>query len=139
MIMTKKKLGLVVMRILLGAMFVYSGAVKIMAPVAFADSIASFAMLPLPLINVFTLGLPPFEVIVGGMLLAGRGVRLAALCSMVMMVVFLIAITQGMLRGLDIDCGCFGDTGSLFSNPWVIWVRDVILLWVSWWIYDRRI
>ncbi len=52
--------------------------------------------------------LPILEVGVGIWLLIGLFTRFSAIVSMVLMAIFTIAITQAWLRGLQIDCGCFG-------------------------------
>ena len=46
-----------------------------------------------------------------------------------MMILFIVALAQGALRGLEIDCGCFGSaSGAEASSLRVDLVRDLGLL-----------
>ncbi len=51
------------------AVFIYAGIGKIRDPLQFADSIAAFAILPAAFINLLALGLSPFEIACGILLL----------------------------------------------------------------------
>jgi uncharacterized membrane protein YphA (DoxX/SURF4 family) len=73
--------------------------------------------------------LPPFEVLLGLYLLVGLFIRASAWTTNGMMILFIVALTQGALRGLEIDCGCFGSaSGVEASSLWVDLVRDLGLL-----------
>jgi uncharacterized membrane protein YphA (DoxX/SURF4 family) len=61
-------------------------------------------------------GLPVLEIAVGLALLAGVFVRTAALGSAVLLVVFIAGIAAAWARGLQIDCGCFGDGGQVAAG-----------------------
>jgi putative oxidoreductase len=43
------------------------------------------------------------------------------------MILFILALLQGAMRGLQIDCGCFGSS-TRESNLWLDAARDVGLL-----------
>ena len=59
-------------------------------------------------------GLPVFEIALGVLLLLGIFLRPAAVISIGLLTVFIIAIISAWARGLSIDCGCFGGGG---ANP----------------------
>ena len=42
--------------------------------------------------------------------------------------VFSLVLLQGVARGLQIDCGCFGSFAGETSNPWLTAARDLGLL-----------
>ena len=65
--------------IAMAAIFIYAGIDKIRDPLSFADSIAAFAILPAVFINLLALGLPPFEIASGLMLLGPWTRRVGAL------------------------------------------------------------
>ena len=65
------------------------------------------------LFRSFGYSLPWIEVGVGLLLMAGIAVRINALIGTVLMVMFIIAISQAWARGLTIDCGCFGSGGQV--------------------------
>lgn len=112
---------------MVGGIFVYAGLAKAGSEAAFADSVASFRLVPNVLIAPLALGLPPFEMLLGAWLIAGCWRRTAALCAALASGVFLAALTSAALRGLTVDCGCFG-SGSP-AHPLRLAVgRDVLLL-----------
>lgn len=126
------RLGL---RLLLGGVFIYAGTLKIISPQPFADSIATFRLLPAPFIDLLALGLPIFEVVVGGLLLFGIRVRAAALGVLMMTGVFALALASALVRGLPVDCGCFGSGAASVTQSWVSLGRDLLLGAAAWVLY----
>jgi uncharacterized membrane protein YphA (DoxX/SURF4 family) len=59
------------------------------------------------------LALPFVEIVLGILLLLGLFTRPVAIVSTVLMVAFIIGISQAWARGLTIDCGCFGGGGQI--------------------------
>jgi len=119
----------VAIRIILGAVFVYAGWVKVVDPLPLADSIASFKMLPRMLVNPLALGLPAFEIAAGLLLLVGWTRRVAALAIVTVTAVFAIAMLSALIRGINVDCGCFGAGGdSSLLTMWLHLARDLLLL-----------
>lgn len=123
----KRKWILFFLRMVIGAIFIYAGFLKIREPQAFADSIATFRLLPKELIAIVALTLPPFEIITGSLIL-GRYQRVGALGILLMTVVFAIALIQGIVRGLEIDCGCFGGGAPSLWKTSLSLGRDLILM-----------
>jgi putative oxidoreductase len=115
-------------RIALGAAFVYAGIIKFGDPMQFADNIASFEILPDSFVNSLALSLPVFEVLSGGLLIAGWFPRPAALAIVIISVIFLGAIASALARGLTIDCGCFGSSVPSRERMWLDLGRDSILV-----------
>ncbi len=89
-------------------LFVVAGCEKLRDPLDFADNIFGFAILPASLISPLALGLPPFEILCGLLMLAPRTRRVAALGLMLLSMVFFAALAAALARGLTLDCGCFG-------------------------------
>ena len=54
--------------------------------------------------------------------------RIGALGILGMLSVFAGALGVALLRGLSIDCGCFGAHSWLDMNLWMALFRDLILL-----------
>ena len=79
-------------------------------------------------------GLPVVEIAVGLALLAGVFVRTAAIAAAVLLVVLICAVGSAWVRGLQIDCGCFGTGGQVAAGetayPLEV-LRDVGLLLVA--------
>jgi putative oxidoreductase len=114
-------------RIMLGAVFAYSGILKIADPVAFAGSVAAYQILPYFGSYLTAAVLPFLELTCGLMLVLGYRVRASALIITVLNLVFMVALCSAIARGLDIDCGCFKQGGEK-TTPWTALGRDVVLL-----------
>jgi len=131
---------LLALRILIGGIFVYAGAQKIGSPLDFADSISTFQVLPPELINLVALGLPPFEVLVGALLIFGVFQRQAAFALFLLVALFAVFLLQAIVRGLEVDCGCFGSAAPTVWSAWISFGRNLFLiagcLWL--WRISRR-
>lgn len=125
------------LRILLGGVFLYAGTTKLLHPQSFADSIASFKILPPQLINIVALGLPPFEILLGLMLISGWKSRAASLAVAGLAIVFGLALGQALVRGLEVDCGCFGSGQPSVFRTWLSFGRAGVLCAVGLWLYNR--
>ena len=102
------KFLLFLLRILLGFVFIYAGAEKISDAAGFSTSIANYRLLPIFMINFFAITIPWIEIVAGSMLILGISVKENAAIITAMLSVFIIAIGISLIRGLDIECGCFG-------------------------------
>ena len=126
-------------RLLLSGVFIYAGAVKMISPYPFADSVASFKLLPGPMINLLALGLPAFELTMGSFLLFGPFKRVATLGALVLTGGFALALASALLRGLPVDCGCFGSGSSAAHQGWVPLGRDLLLVGMAVLLYRREL
>lgn len=115
-------------RIILGAIFVYAGSISIGTPEQFADSVAGYQLLPASLINLFALAIPPFEILTGALLIFGWPRRIALFSAVMLTIVFIIALSWAIARGLTIDCGCFGHGKPSRSGMWISLGRDVVMV-----------
>ena len=121
-------------RLLLGGVLVVAGALKLPDPAEAVRAVRAYRLLPEALVGPVAFGLPVLEVLVGLALLAGVFVRTAAIATAVLMVVFLVGVSSAWVRGLQIDCGCFGGGGEVAAGqtayPWEV-ARDTALLLVA--------
>lgn len=123
-----------VLRLLLGGVFVWAGALKLVDPQLFADRIAAFQLVPNGLINILALSLPPLEITSGILLITGWRRRTAALSILLMTGLFLVVLISARLRGLIVECGCFGDSFGSWGTDLTI-ARDLLLLLLSLYLY----
>ena len=104
--------------IIIGGLFVYAGAVKILDPAEFARDIDNYKMLPWQVSVVFGLYLPWVEILCGMALIArvlyGGGVFILT----ALMTLFIVITIVAKARGLDISCGCFGHASKYLSFTW---------------------
>jgi putative oxidoreductase len=121
----------------LAAVFFYASIDKLRDPLQFADSIAAFAILPATLISPLALGLPPFEIACGLMLLWPRSRRVGSLAVALISVVFFTALASALIRGLTLDCGCFGTGAPSRTRMWQELGLDVFLFASALFIYLR--
>jgi uncharacterized membrane protein YphA (DoxX/SURF4 family) len=122
-----KKYFYILVRIALGLIFVYASVHKIRDPVAFAGSVAAYKILPYSLNFLVAAILPWVELICGLLLVVGYRVKAAASIVIAMNLVFIVALSSTIVRGLDIDCGCFKQGGDK-TPAWEVIIRDVIFL-----------
>jgi uncharacterized membrane protein YphA (DoxX/SURF4 family) len=118
-------------RIILGAIFMYASLDKMSNPQAFVDIIDNYKVLPVQLVNPLAIFLPWLEFITGLLLLTGKWVNGSLLIYSTLLVIFIIALTQALVRGLDISCGCFSVQPTSTSNVWLRIIEDIIMLFVS--------
>jgi len=100
-------------RLVLGGVWLVAGWMKITDLDASVRAVRAYRLLPETLAQVVGAGLPAVEVLLGVLLVVGAGVRAGAVVSAVLMAAFVVGIASAWLRGLQIDCGCFGSGGAL--------------------------
>jgi len=107
----------VMARLALGALFLYMGLSKALHPVDFLKLLRQYDLTQVPwLLNLIAATLPWFEIFCGVLLVAGVGVRGAALILGIMLVAFTAVVLHralGLHAALAIpfcavkfDCGC---------------------------------
>lgn len=120
--------GLVV-RVFLGVIWIWAAWEKLRSPRVFLLAVRAYDATPEWLSKAIAYGLPVLEFSLGVLLILGVVVRLAAIVSGVLLVVFLIGIVQAAARGLKLDCGCFGGGGETNQTQYTLEIlRDVGLL-----------
>jgi uncharacterized membrane protein YphA (DoxX/SURF4 family) len=95
-----------IVRLGLAALFIYAGVTKLLDPKAFAHIVSAYGIVPESILPVVAVGLPLLETVAGiGLLLDIRG-SLAVISGMLGLFIFVLEF--GILKNLDVDCGCFG-------------------------------
>ena len=123
------------LRLGLAGLFAYAAVGKLRDPSAFAREIANYQLLP-DLASHVAVALPGAELVAAIAILVpdARIRRAGALALAVLLVVLLIAVTSVVVRGVNVDCGCFGgggyDPDAASQYPWEI-ARDAALLGAS--------
>ncbi|MFA3781930.1 MauE/DoxX family redox-associated membrane protein [Melioribacteraceae bacterium 4301-Me] len=128
-----------IIRIFLSFLFIFSGIEKIKDPNAFAAAITNYHILPNFLINFFAISLPWIETFTG-ILLLFKFFEKENLCIIFSMLsVFTIAVVVALIRGINIDCGCFGTLNSEKVGVQKI-VENILILVITavLFIYDDK-
>ena len=127
---SKIRFVIFIIRLLVGATLLWAGSVKIPEPGLFAQTVRAYEVLPLSLINPFSIIVPWMEVTAGFCLVIGFWTRSSALAALALFLSFGVAMGVNIYRGADLSCGCFGFDGaggSLYESM----IRDIILIGLS--------
>jgi len=95
-------------RFFVGAIFIYAGTAKWIAPQSFAQATDSFHLLPPILVSTLSITLPPLEILAGGLWVLNRYAKVAAATILLLCLAFLIALATAIIAGIPAECGCFG-------------------------------
>jgi len=106
--MLKNKTLLILLRLVLGGLFVYAGVVKALDPLGFAQDIRNYRLVGQSLSFIAAIVLPWLEILAGVALAAGIWKRASALIISGLLVFFILLTLVTIARGLDVECGCFG-------------------------------
>ena len=96
------------LRLLIGGIFFYAGLEKILDPFNFSVGIYNYRLFPDFLLGGMAAAIPWIEAIAGLFLLSGFNTKGAAALTSFLLLIFIGLIIISAIRGLDIDCGCFG-------------------------------
>jgi putative oxidoreductase len=114
------------LRFIIGGMFAYAAFDKVLNPAAFAMAVRGYKLIPFSISNLFAIAVSWSELFAAVMLILGILTRKAAGAVFILLIVFIAAISAVMVRGMVIDCGCFGEGGS--ETTWLLLVRNALLL-----------
>lgn len=118
----------IIIRTVLGFIFLYASLDKIIYPQKFAEVIYNYRLMPIELLNICAIIVPWVEAFIGVSLLIGFRVDVSAFMLSVITFFFILMIISAIVRGLNIECGCFSldAEGSLVS--WKRVIEDVFIL-----------
>jgi len=124
------------LRLLLGAVFVYASVDKIASPAAFAKIVYQWQVIgPVPS-NLVAVTLPWIEIVAGLLLIAGVWKRESSLVIALLLVVFIVAAVSVMARGIDVEnCGCVSVAKAEAPSGWPpAWMKGV-----GWFLVSRNL
>ena len=109
---------LLLARLGLAGVLGYAGLSKLADPSGMAETIANYQMLPEALVPFAAVIVPAAEIVVAAALVAGPCVQGGGIVAALMLTAFAVGMAQARLRGIDLECGCFGaGSESLVSWP----------------------
>lgn len=117
-----------IVAILIGALFVYAGIVKVIDPVEFTRDIDNYKMLPWRVSVWLALFLPWLEIFSGLALITRVLYRGGVFIVTALMSLFIIASIVAKARGLDVSCGCFGHASKYLNFSWHLALDFALLI-----------
>ena len=112
-------------RIVLGALFIWAAVTKLPDMAGFAQDVANYRVVPAALVPFVASAVVGIELLGGIALVAGVMERAAAAVIACLLVAFIAFLSQALLRGIDLRCGCFG--GDEPASWWTV-ARDLLML-----------
>ncbi|MFC1677270.1 MauE/DoxX family redox-associated membrane protein [Planctomycetota bacterium] len=120
---------LLVVRLTLGSIFIWSSLPKIRQSYDFLSSVYSYEIVGPKLGMLVAMTLPWLELLVGICLIGGIFISGALLIGSAMAAMFTFVLSSALYRGLEITCGCFSANAGIISYSTVI--RASIILFFS--------
>ena len=115
-----------ILRIALGVVFMYAAWTKLRESwVLFAMTVDAYGILPKWAVIFVARVTPWAELLLGLLLASGRWLRFSATAGSVILLGFFTILVRSYLKGMQIDCGCFG-SGDVISPRTL--TRDGLLL-----------
>ncbi len=124
----EKKQILLISRIILGGLFIYSSVDKIIDPVAFATIIHHYRLAPPNMINFAAVTIPWIEFAAGLFLVFGIRLKASALIINLLLVFFTAVLAITAFRGINVSCGCFSTSTAVKSNLVIRIIEDFGML-----------
>ena len=116
----------VLVRVLLGVTFLFSGVIKASASEEFALALVPFSILPESWTGTFAVTLAWTEIAAGFLILLPKVHRIGSALILFLALVFIGVLTWALSNDLIVSCGCFGgdETPSAAAMQMAI-LRDV--------------
>lgn len=125
-------------RLILGGVFLAAGIPKAMNIAETQQATRAYQILPYELAGAWGMVMPFVEIVVGVLLILGLMTRLAAVVGTLLMIAFIIGIISVWVRGIKIDCGCFGGGGAVKDPKYALkLLRDSPLAVAGLWLVAR--
>ena len=101
-----KNYSILILRIIVGSVFLWASLSKIIDPAKFAREISNYHVMPFGLENMVAIFLPWLEFFIGSALILGIMVDGSVILCSALLIMFNMLVTQAMVRGFNIECGC---------------------------------
>jgi len=106
--MLRNKVLIFVCSLIVGGLFIWAGILKIIDPLDFARNVSNYRILSPKLSLLVAITLPWIELLCGIFIIIGIWRRASALLISLLLIGFIALIGITIIRGISVDCGCFG-------------------------------
>ena len=127
---------ILLIRCLLGLVFLYASYDKILDPGKFARDIANYHIVPFGLENSIAIILPWLELLIGAGIILGIFLDGSVVLSGSFLILFIFMIFQAMMRGFNIECGCGLKEGEMVG--WSKILENIVFLGASYIVFYSR-
>ena len=124
---------ILLIRCLLGLVFVYASYDKILDPGKFTRDIANYHIVPFGLENSIAIILPWLELLIGAGIILGIFLDGSVVLSGSFLILFIVMIFQAMMRGFNIECGCGLKEGEMVG--WSKILENIVFLGASYIVF----
>lgn len=115
-------------QLVLGLLFVIAGFSKVLRPDEFAIILANYRLIPTQYIGIISILLPWIEFVAGSLLLLNIYRKKAVIVISSLLIIFILAISINLIKGIDFDCGCFSPIPSDTNENKLVWIfRDIVM------------
>ena len=125
-------------RLVVGLIFVYASIDKIAQPAQFARIVYNYHLLPGELVNLMAIVLPWIELTCGILLITGIYKEGSIVILNILVIVFAIATGINVIRGVDLECGCFTVSSKARTDALELLARDVGLFVLTAYLFFNR-
>lgn len=115
-----------IFRIIIGGIFLVSGLAKISDPIRLLFTLRDFKLFPEIIVPFTAIYLPWLEFILGLLIIVGLLYRTSSLMLAFLNFAFMLAILSVIIRGIEVDCGCFGLLADMLKIPDMADMKAVI-------------
>jgi len=115
----------------LAAVFLYASIPKILDPAGFAVDISHYDIVPEALLPLLAVTLPWIEALGALALITGFAADGASVLILLLLLTFLGGLLQAWVRGIDLECGCFGHKDAGTGNVLSALLRDLAFIGIA--------
>ncbi len=129
-------------RLVMAVVWISAGISKMGSLAVVKADIEAYQIFTAQWSSILAVLIGPLELVAGILLLVGFMQPQVAKVTNIVLVLFIIGIAQAWIRGLEIDCGCFGAGNSdpnrnfPLEYAWVI-IRDIGFIALTTWLIYR--
>ena len=99
---------MVILRVILAGIFLYSGVIKASSSAQFAIALAPFTFLPETWIRPLSILLPVWEIVAGLLILVSPTKHIGAGVILALCILFATVLGWALANGIIVSCSCFG-------------------------------
>ncbi|MDQ8199134.1 MauE/DoxX family redox-associated membrane protein [Pelagicoccus enzymogenes] len=111
-----------------GLFFGVAAVVKVVDPEAFLTSLLTYEVFSYDVALALAFFAPALELLVALCLISGWWRQGAALLTFFMLLLFIVLVAQGLARGLEMDCGCFGENRLQTGGDYMLKIGQNLIL-----------